>query len=198
MNPASPIFLSDASCSGSPPDQILRRAVFLDRDGVINRDTGYVRRVEDFEFIAGVVPALQEIQRRGYLLFVVTNQSGIGRGYYTLEDYQQVNAWMLARLASNAVTIHGVYVCPHAPDAGCACRKPAPGLLLQAQREHGLDLPNSWLVGDKPSDIEAAQRAGVGQALLIRRSQEIDVLSVKSLFVGDSLRDMIPHLSGVE
>ena len=198
MNPASPISLNDASWSGSPAGLILRRAVFLDRDGVINRDTGYVRRVEDFEFIGGVVQALQEIQRRGYLLFVVTNQSGIGRGYYTLEDYQRVNAWMLAQLASNAVTIRGVYVCPHAPDAGCACRKPAPGLLLQAQREHGLDLPNSWLVGDKPSDIEAAQRAGVGQTLLIRRSQEIDVSSVKPLFVGDSLRDMIPHLSGVE
>ncbi|MCY2995202.1 MAG: D-glycero-beta-D-manno-heptose 1,7-bisphosphate 7-phosphatase [Planctomycetota bacterium] len=198
MNPAFSNSPDEGSNSCSTAGRILHLAVFLDRDGVINRDTGYVRRVEDFEFIAGVVPALQEIQRRGYLLFVVTNQSGIGRGYYTLEDYQRVNAWMLAHLASNAVTIHGVYVCPHAPDVRCACRKPAPGLLLQAQREHGLDLPNSWLVGDKPSDIEAARRAGVGQTLLIRRSQEIDVLSVKPLFVGDSLRDMIPHLSGVE
>ena len=195
MNPAAANSPDQGPNPGSTAGLILRRAVFLDRDGVINRDTGYVRRVEDFEFIGGVVQALQEIQRRGYLLFVVTNQSGIGRGYYTLEDYQRVNAWMLACLASNAVILSGVYVCPHAPDAGCACRKPAPGMILQAQREHGLDLPNSWLVGDKRSDIEAAQRAGVGQTLLIRRSQEMEVSSVKPLFVGDSLRDMIPHLS---
>ena len=194
MTPTLSSTVDQASSVCSAAHLPLRRAVFLDRDGVINRDTGFVCRVEDFEFIAGVVEALQEIQQRGYLLFVVTNQSGIGRGYYTLDDYQRVNAWMLASLASNAVTVTGVYFCPHAPEAGCVCRKPAPGMILQAQREHGLDLLASWLVGDKPSDIEAAQRAGVGQTLLIRSSPDVDTSSVKPLFVGDSLRDMIPHL----
>jgi D-glycero-D-manno-heptose 1,7-bisphosphate phosphatase len=172
----------------------LRPAVFLDRDGVINRDTGFVYRVEDFEFLEGVIETLREIQRRGYLLFVVTNQSGIGRGYYGLEDYQRVTTWMLEQLASNAITVSGVYCCPHAPDAGCDCRKPSPGMILQAQREHGLDLANSWLVGDRPSDIEAAQRAGVAQTLLICPGPEVNDSAVKPLFVGNSLRDMIPHL----
>jgi D-glycero-D-manno-heptose 1,7-bisphosphate phosphatase len=173
--------------SGSPA----RKAVFLDRDGVINRDTGFVRRAEEFEFLDGAIETLQELQRRGYVLVVITNQSGIGRGYYTLEDFQQVNAWMLDRLASNGITVAGVYCCPHGPDAGCECRKPAPGMILQAQREHGLDLTQSWLVGDKSSDIEAAERAGIRQTLLIRSAYEVDPAFAKPLFVGDSLRDMI-------
>ena len=181
----------DANSSPSTP---LRRAVFLDRDGVINRDTGYVRRIEEFEFLDGVFEALWEIQRRGYLLLVVTNQSGIDRGFYTDEDFQRVNAWMLQQLASNDIIVKGVYYCPHVPEAGCACRKPAPGLILRAQREHHVDLPRSWLVGDKSSDIEAAYRAGVGHTLLVRSAYEVNPAFAKPLFVGDSLRDMIPHL----
>jgi D-glycero-D-manno-heptose 1,7-bisphosphate phosphatase len=183
----------------APPPQAtssasLRRAVFLDRDGVLNQDTGYVRRIEEFVFLDGVFEALWEIQRRGYLLLVVTNQSGIDRGFYTDEDFQRVNAWMLQQLASNDIIVKGVYYCPHVPEAGCACRKPAPGLILRAQREHHVDLPGSWLVGDKSSDIEAARRAGVGHTLLIRSAYEVNPAFAKPLFVGDSLRDMIPHL----
>jgi D-glycero-D-manno-heptose 1,7-bisphosphate phosphatase len=186
--------VSAYSPATSSPSAPLRRAVFLDRDGVINRDTGYVRRIEEFEFLDGVFETLRAIHCRGYLLLVVTNQSGIGRGFYTEEDFQRVNAWMLQRLASNDIIISGVYYCPHTPETGCTCRKPAPGLILQAQREHQLDLPRSWLVGDKSSDIEAAHRAGVGHTLLIRSAYEVNPAFAKPLFVGASLRDMIPHL----
>ena len=172
----------------------MRRAVFLDRDGVINEDTGYIPRPESFVIRPGVIDALAEIQRLGYLLVVITNQSGIGRGYYTADDYQQVTQHMLAELASGGVTLAGVYYCPHTADDGCQCRKPAAGMILQAAREHGIDLSQSWLVGDKSSDIEAACRAGIRQTLRVESPYEADPAHAQPLFVGPSLAAIIPHL----
>ena len=148
-------------------------AILLDRDGVINRDLGYVARIADFEFLPGVFAALRALAAGGFRLIVVTNQSGIGRGLYSPADFQTLNDWMLAQLRGEGVEIAAVYHCPHAPEANCGCRKPAPGLLLEAARAHRLDLARSWLVGDKPSDIEAARRAGVGRAVLVRSGQPL-------------------------
>ena len=170
------------------------RAVFLDRDGVINEDTGYVSRPEDFLFLPGVIDALAEIQRLGYSLVIVTNQSGIGRGQYTGADYERVTRHMLAGLASGGIKIAAVRHCPHAPEAGCRCRKPAPGMILDAQRVHDLDLAQSWLVGDKSSDIEAAHRAGIHKTLRIKSPYADDPAHAQPLFVGDSLAAIIPQL----
>jgi D-glycero-D-manno-heptose 1,7-bisphosphate phosphatase len=150
-----------------------RPAVLLDRDGVLNRDRGYVARKEDFEFLPGARDALRRLARRGFRLIVATNQSGIGRGYYGEEDFQTLTRWMLDQLRAEGIELAGVYHCPHAPEDGCACRKPAPGLLLRAARELRLDLGRSWLVGDKPSDIQAARAAGVGRAVLVRSGKPI-------------------------
>lgn len=155
-----------------------RRALFLDRDGVLNVDHGYVHAPEDFEPVPGVFEALRDAVAGGWTLVVVTNQSGIGRGYYSEEEYQTLEAHMRALFAGERIEFLAIYHCPHLPDAGCACRKPAPGMILQAAREHDLDLPRSAMIGDKPSDAEAARAAGVGVIEMIGSDRTIrDIVS---------------------
>lgn len=144
-------------------------AVFLDRDGVINVDHGYVSTWEQFEFLPGVPEALRELQDAGYLLIVVSNQSGIGRGYYSEADVASLNQAIAQHLESTVgVTLSGFYHCPHHPTEAegefrrqCDCRKPAPGMIRRAVLDHGIDVKTSLLVGDKDSDIEAGRAAGV-------------------------------------
>lgn len=144
------------------------KVAFLDRDGVINEDHGYVHRIEDFTFTRGCFETLQELQARDYQLIIITNQSGIGCGYYSENDYQRLTTWYLKQLKQQGINILDVFYCPHAPQAECSCRKPQPGMLLQAQQKYPeLDLSNAFMVGDKLSDLEAADRAGVGSLYLI-------------------------------
>lgn len=157
-----------------------RRAAFLDRDGVINRDTGYLHRWEDFEFLPGVLGALQRLHGAGHPLVIVTNQSGIARGYYTEAAYQALTTHMCRTMAEAGAPPLAVYHCPHHP-AGqvpglavdCDCRKPRPGLLRRAATEHALDLDASFMVGDKLADVQAARAAGVGRAYLVRSGQPL-------------------------
>lgn len=180
----------------------MRRALFLDRDGVINKDVGYLHRTEDFEFIDGAIETCREFQEAGYLLIVITNQAGIARGYYTEEDFQTLNSWMLEQFKQSGVQLDGVYYSPFHPEHGLGrykqdsfCRKPNPGLILQAQREHHIDLPASILVGDKESDIEAGLAANVGTCVLVRSGRPIDQQATKAHLVADSLASL-PELSG--
>jgi len=152
----------------------LRRAAFIDRDGVINIDHGYVFRREEFEFVPGLLSACAQLHRWGFSLVVVTNQSGIGRGLYNEDDYRRLTEWMTDEFAAAGAPLAGAYHCPHLPPAlqpalrrRCDCRKPAPGLLLAAARELSLDLARSVLFGDKASDIEAALAAGVPHRVLL-------------------------------
>jgi len=145
----------------------MNRAIFLDRDGVINVDKQYVSKIEDFEFTEGIFDLLRTLQEMGYLLIVITNQSGIGRGYYTLKDFQKLTEWKLDQLAQRGIKIHKVYYCPHAPESNCDCRKPSPKMLLEAQKEFHIDMKHSWMVGDKKSDIDAGKKAGVGKTVLV-------------------------------
>jgi D-glycero-D-manno-heptose 1,7-bisphosphate phosphatase len=156
-----------------------RRAVFLDRDGVLNEDRGYVSRPDDFEWMPGAIDALRTLKRAGWSLVVVTNQSGIARGLYGPAEYDNLTGWMHAELAAHGVALDGVYHCPHLPDAPlavwcrqCGCRKPAPGMLRRAARDLKIDLAASVMVGDKPSDILAGRAAGV--AACIRIADPID------------------------
>ena len=148
-----------------------RKAMFFDRDGVINKDKAYVHRWEDFEFMTGAIEGMKKIQDAGYALIIVTNQSGLARGYYTEVQYQALNSRLNEHLLRQGVRLDGIYHCPHHPmgtvpelSVECYCRKPKPGMLFQAARELVISLPDSVLIGDKVSDIEAARAAGVGRA----------------------------------
>lgn len=158
-----------------PLPPVLRKAAFLDRDGVINKDNAYVHRWQDFEFVPGAIEGMHRLQEAGYALVIVTNQSGLARGYFSEAEYKSLTAALREHLSSQGIQLAGVYHCPHHPKGSvpelainCGCRKPAPGMLLQAASELGLSLSDSLLVGDKSSDIEAARSAGVGRAYLVQ------------------------------
>jgi histidinol-phosphate phosphatase family protein len=137
-----------------------RRALFCDRDGTLIHDAGYPSDPALVCLMPGAAEALTELKRRGFLLVVVSNQSGVGRGLVTPEQAARVHERFVALLAEQGVELDGVCYCPHSPDAGCACRKPSPGMLLQMAERLRIDLGRSWMVGDKVSDVETGQKAG--------------------------------------
>jgi D-glycero-D-manno-heptose 1,7-bisphosphate phosphatase len=152
-----------------------RRAAFIDRDGVLNEERAFVHRQEDFAWLPGAVAALRLLQDAGYLLVVITNQSGIARGLYSEADYLALTEHIRARLASEGVALDAVEYCPHLPDApveryriDCDCRKPKPGMLRRAIRALDIEQGASFLVGDRLSDIEAGRAAGIGRCVLVR------------------------------
>jgi len=145
------------------------RAFFLDRDGVINVDKGYVGRIGEFEFLPGIFSLCRTAKDLSLIPIVVTNQAGIARGYYSEHDFQMLNEWMLAEFLGRGIRIGRVYHCPYHPEAGLGeyrresfDRKPNPGMILRAKDDFGLDLSRSVLVGDKDSDVAAGRAAGVG------------------------------------
>jgi len=158
------------------------KAVFLDRDGVINIDKGYVSKIEDFHFKEGIFELLKMLQNMGYTLFVVTNQSGIARGYYSIEDFMQLTKYMLDELEKRGIKIKEVAYCPHHPDitGACNCRKPNPGMILDLAKKYGVNLKESILIGDKQSDIEAALNAGVSKSYLVNNSLFDIIRQIKS------------------
>ena len=149
-----------------------RPALFLDRDGVINVDHGYVHTLDKFQFIEGIFELVVAANRAGYLVVVVTNQAGIGRGYYSEAQFHALTHWMKTKFAEHGGQIDGVYFCPYHPDQGIGryrreseLRKPAPGMLFQAHKELGIDLKRSIFIGDKATDMAAGRAAGVGTLL---------------------------------
>lgn len=151
-----------------------RPALFLDRDGVINHDIGYTHRIEDFRFRVGIFDLCRRAQELGYALVIVTNQAGIGRGYYSEGDFQRLTTWMLDRFAEQGIHFAGIEYCPDHPTHGIGSyrrenlrRKPGPGMLLDAAAKHGLDLARSVMIGDRASDMEAAFAAGVPRRILL-------------------------------
>jgi D-glycero-D-manno-heptose 1,7-bisphosphate phosphatase len=174
-----------AGCSvtESPPTRAAapRPAAFVDRDGVINEERGYVHRIEDFRLLPGAVDGLRALHDGGFRLVVVTNQAGIARGLYGEDDYRALTRHMAALLRREGVTLDAVYHCPHHPSAGrdglgidCTCRKPSPGMLLRARDELALDLGRSVMIGDKRSDLEAGRAAGVGRLILVESGHVLD------------------------
>jgi len=153
-------------------------ALFLDRDGVINHETDYLYRPADVRWVPGIFPLCRTAQSLGYKLVVVTNQSGIARGLYTEADFHTLMDWMRAEFLAQNVTLDAVYFCPYHPEHGVGPykrehpdRKPAPGMLLRAARDLSLDLAHSVLVGDRCSDVAAANAAGVAHAFLLRGTE---------------------------
>lgn len=137
------------------------RAVILDRDGVLNVDSGYVHSREEFQWVPGALQAVKRCTAAGYLVLVATNQSGVGRGYYDEKAVRRLHRWMNRQLREKGGRIRSFYFCPHHPDAGCACRKPNPGLFLRAIQDWHLDTKRSFSVGDSDRDIAASAAAGI-------------------------------------
>jgi D-glycero-D-manno-heptose 1,7-bisphosphate phosphatase len=155
-------------------------AIFLDRDGTLNIDHGYVHKIDDFQFIDGTIEALQQLKQMGFALVVVTNQSGIARGMFTEDQFMQLTEWMDWSLADRDIDLDGIYFCPHHPEGSvgefslqCDCRKPQPGMLLSAQQELHIDMAASYIVGDKLEDMLAGQAAGVGKKVLVRSGKPV-------------------------
>ena len=144
------------------------RAVFLDRDGTLIREKHFLHKTEEVEFFPGIAPALRRMQDLGFLLVIVTNQSGVGRGYFTMRDVDRVHAHIEAELAAEDVVFDAIYVAPEAPDAPSEGRKPSPRFLLEARDELGVDLSRSYMIGDKLIDLQTGWNAGCARSLLVR------------------------------
>jgi len=149
---------------------VARPAVFIDRDGTLNVDRHYLHRFEDWEWIPGAVEAIKAFNEAGFLVIVISNQAGVARGMYSEADIKVLHARVDNELRRLGARIDAYYYCPHHPEFGenrdCACRKPSPGLIFQAQQDWSIDLSRSWMIGDKLSDIEAGEAAGVESILV--------------------------------
>lgn len=159
-----------------------QKAVFLDRDGTINIDKEYLFRIEDFEFLPGAIDALKILQELGFKLIIITNQSGIARGYYTLEDYEKLNSWMLEKLKTQGIDITDVFFCPHHPRAAvsqyrinCSCRKPELGLFEKAIKAHDLDIRHCFAIGDKIRDCSICKSTDC-HGFLIADNEKKDII----------------------
>lgn len=141
-------------------------AVFLDRDGTLNVDPGYLNKVEEFRFLPKVKTALKLLSQSGLELFVISNQSGIGRGLITQENLKKIHLKMTRELKKNGVTLKGIFVCPHSPQDRCSCRKPSPKLIFKAAKKHRINLWSSYIVGDKWTDVQTGLRAGLQTVLV--------------------------------
>ena len=183
-----------------PPATTLRPAVFLDRDGTINEQMGYINHISRFQMLPGVAAAIRNLNQARIPVVVVTNQSGLARGYFPAELLTTVHEKMVALLALQGAHVDGIYICPHHPEANeeryraaCNCRKPKPGLLLQAAQELGLDLARSFVVGDRWSDLKTAKGCGATPVLVLTGYGRGDAQyigpgqEVQPAFVGEDL-----------
>ena len=150
----------------------MNKAIFLDRDGTINVDYGYVHEIEKFEFIDGVIEGLKILSDLGYLLIVITNQSGIARGFFTEEQFQTLNNYMLNKLEENNISIAKVYYCKHVDKDNCDCRKPKLGLFYKAIEEFDIDIDNSYAIGDKERDLLICKQENTQGILLTKTTQD--------------------------
>jgi len=179
---------------------MMDKALFLDRDGIINVDHGYVFQKENFEFVDGIFDLCQKASALGYKIIVITNQAGIARGYYNEADFLTLTAWMKAEFEKQNIHILDVFYCPHHPDKGvnefgvkCDCRKPAPGMIIQAQQKHRLTLHDSVLIGDKVSDMNAAKNAGISQRILVSSQYHQENIGITG--INSSIKNKLKDIS---
>ena len=166
------------------------KTIFLDRDGVINKEVNYLHKIDDFEFIDGIFKTCLYFQNLGYKIIIITNQSGISRGYYSESDYYLVTQWMLSQFAKNNINILDIFHCPHLPNANCNCRKPKPGMFFEAKKIYDIDMQESWLIGDKEYDVIAANSAGISSTILVRSGHIIDEKKSNAEYIIDSINQV--------
>jgi D-glycero-D-manno-heptose 1,7-bisphosphate phosphatase len=165
------------------------KVVFLDRDGVINKEVGYLHNDKDFIFIDGVFQTCKKLISYGYHLIIVTNQSGIARGYYSETDFKVLNNWMLKKFLQQEIEFLDVLFCPHDPSSSCMCRKPKPGMFLKAKKLYNIDMQNSWIIGDKNEDILAAKSAGINNTIIVKSGHPVDERTTNAKYVLKSIAD---------
>lgn len=183
-------------------DVISKPALFLDRDGVINKEVNYLFKQSEFEFLNGIFELCRKAADAGYLIFIVTNQAGIGRGYYSESDFKSLTNWMRQEFLSRNINIAAVKYCPHHPvhglgqyKANCYFRKPNPGMINELVKEYGIDAARSILVGDKITDIQAARNAGIGKSVLVLTGHKVTETDIDEAgLVCNSVIDVIAHL----
>jgi D-glycero-D-manno-heptose 1,7-bisphosphate phosphatase len=171
------------------------KTIFLDRDGVINEEVNYLYQIEKFKFISGVFEACQYFQKLNYKIIIVSNQSGIGRGYYSEQDYNKLTSWMLNQFELKSISILDTFYCPHEPDSKCNCRKPKPGMLIDAKNKHNISMEESWMIGDKETDITAANIAGIKKTILVKSGHENDELNSNASHIINSIKESIDVIS---
>tara|TARA_B110000008_G_scaffold264630_1_gene289061 strand:- start:1639 stop:2178 length:540 start_codon:yes stop_codon:yes gene_type:complete len=169
--------------------RMLQKAIFLDRDGVINKELNYVFKIQHFVFIKGVFETCKYLINLGYKIIIITNQSGIARGYYSEQDFELLTNWMKNEFKKNGIIILDVIHCPHLPEANCQCRKPKPGMLINARDKHGIDMDSSWLIGDKEDDIVAANHSNISNTILVKSGHKINQNLSKAKYILDSIID---------
>lgn len=164
------------------------KIIFLDRDGVINKDIGYLHKTEDCSFINGIFEACNYFKSIGYQIVIVTNQSGIERGYFSNKDFQIITKWMIDKFENNNINILDIFHCPHSPKSNCNCRKPKPGMFFEAKNKHNINMQESWMIGDSERDISAANLAGIKNTILVRNGHKINEEKSSALFFLDSIK----------
>ena len=164
------------------------KTIFLDRDGVINKEVNYLHKIKNFEFIEGVFDACLYFQNLEYKIIIISNQSGISRGYFNENDYKNLTQWMLGQFYKNSISILDIFYCPHGPESKCDCRKPKPGMFIDAKYKYNISMKESWMIGDSESDIKAANTAGISNTILVRSGHLIDESNSNSKFIIDSIK----------
>lgn len=165
----------------------MNKAVFIDRDGTINEDPGYVHKVEDFKLYGGVIDGLRLL--KDFKLFIITNQSGIGRGYYKEDDMHNFNKRLLEELSKQDIKIENIFFCPHTPEEECSCRKPHIKFVEEAKKKYDLDLKHSWVIGDHPCDVIMAKKSGCSSVYVLtgHGQKHLGQLKEKPDFIATSL-----------
>jgi len=167
---------------------MLKKIVFLDRDGVTNKDIGYLHKIGDFEFIDGIIDTLLSIQKLGYEFIIITNQSGIGRGMYSIRDFERLTKWMVTKLESFNINVLDIFYCPHAPLDNCDCRKPKTKLFIDASKKYSFAKEDSWMIGDSERDILSAVNFGIEKTILYSSSEK-DCSDTRASFCVSDIND---------
>lgn len=171
----------------------LKKAIFLDRDGTICEDASYLARVEDLRLFSFAAEAIRLLNECDFLVFLITNQSGIGRGYFDENTLQVIHKQLIKELDENNARLDAIYFCPHKPDDRCLCRKPQTGMIEQAAKDFPIDLQNSWMIGDKTIDVQTGFNAGTKTALVLTGygGEEIEKMKIKPDLIGENLLEAV-------
>jgi len=170
-------------------NQVKKKIIFLDRDGVINEEVNYLRNIEDFVFIEGIFKSMHYLKELGYEFIIITNQSGIARGLYSEADYKKIDLWMKSVFKKHNLDILDSIHCPHKPEDDCNCRKPKPGMFDFCFQKYSISKENSWMIGDSKRDIEASLAAGINNNILVRSGHPISE-GIKNIPIIDSIKEI--------